>query len=568
MTDIPQSGADSGQPPRRSDWAAAAALAAGAATLVVLPLVLLGNVSGHDVEFHLPNWIDVARHWREGVFYPHWSGGGHFGFGDPRYIIYPPFSWLIGGALATLLPGVMLPGVYVWIAVALTALTVYRLAREWFAHGAALWAAALYALNPYLLLVVSHRSAYPELLAASVFPLAFLFASRLGRSGVNERRNGLALAVAFACVWLSNVPAAVIASYALGFVLLWHAVRARSPRPLLCGGLALALGLGLAAFYILPVAAEMSWIQSEGAFSGGLSVENNLLFNRSDDEDHTVFNLLVSELACAELALAGVAFPLALGRINKEKGRENQALREALPVLLSVAALYGVLLFRWSKPIWLLMPRLWMAEFPWRSLYILNLALVVAIVAVGRGMLRKAVWGAVVVALWMVMGGAILVRAPWLPDEVHGLIEEAESQAGYVGVVDEFLPRGVNPEQLDSSAPLVGLADAEDEDKERPAPGVRILAWHCEEKRIAVESTEAVRLRLHLLNYPAWRATVNGRAVTPEAEEETGQMILTAPPGKSELRAWFGNTADRTAGASVSLGAVAILLVLALRRRA
>src|SRR5208282_5056067 len=168
---------------------------------------------------------------------------------------------------------------YVWICVAANALGAWRLGSEWFSPRAALFAAAIYATNPYLLLVYSQRCAYSELLASSFFPIALLFALRVGRSGREGMRAALWLAPAFACMWLCNVPAAVLASYGLGFVLLWLAIRGRSLRPLARGGIGMALGLGLAAFYILPIAMEMKWTQGQDAFAGGLSLWNNFLFH-------------------------------------------------------------------------------------------------------------------------------------------------------------------------------------------------------------------------------------------------------------------------------------------------
>ncbi len=561
------SAATSPDPPAPSarDWGAAILLAAGLGTLAIAPILVLGNVSGHDVEFHLPNWIDVAQHWREGVFYPHWSGGGHFGYGDPRFIIYPPFSWLLGGLLATILPGTMLPGAYVWICVAANTLGAWRLAREWFSERAALCAAALYATNPYLLLVYTHRCAYAELLASAFFPVALLFALRAAHPGRDGMRAALAMAPAFACIWLSNVPAAVLGSYALGFVLLWLAIRARSPWPLVRGGLAMALGLALASFYILPIALEMHWIQSEGAFAGGLSLWNNFLFHRSDDADHTAFNLLVSALACGEMAVAGAAFPLALRRLRGPDGQASEPLRQGLPALCAVAAVYAVMLFPWSEPVWRVLPRIWMAEFPWRSLYIFNLALAMAIVAAIRSTKRPLAWAGLVAVIWLLAGGAILSGAPWAPDEIHEMLAAAQSERGYEGVVDEFLPVGVDPERLDADAPRLAVIDESGEQVKDSSAKITVLLWNTEEKQFAVESPEPARVCLHLVNYRAWRASVNGARVTAETETDTGQMVIAVPAGHSDVRVWFGHTPDRTAGPAVSFGACCLLLILRLR---
>ncbi|HKO03394.1 MAG TPA: hypothetical protein VJW51_01540 [Candidatus Acidoferrales bacterium] len=540
-------------------------MAAALATCAILPIILLGNVSGHDAEFHLPNWIDVARHWHEGVLYPHWSGGGHFGFGDPRFIIYPPLSWLVGGLLAVLLPGAMLPGAYVWICVVANALGAWRLAREWFSPRAALYAAAFYATNPYLLLVYTQRCAYSELLASSFFPIALLFAMRVGRSGREGMRAALCLAPAFGCMWITNVPASVLASYGLGFVLLWLAMRARSPWPLLRGGFGLALGLGLAAFYILPIALEMKWTQGQDAFAGGLSLWNNFLFHRSEDADHTAFNLVVSALACGEMILAGVAFPVALRRMRGADGRPQEPLRSGLPVLCSLAAIYAVMLFPWSQPIWRILPRIWMAEFPWRSLYILNLALAMALVAALRGAKWRAVWAALAAVVWLGAGSVILAGAPWNPEEIHGVIAAANSPEGFEGVVDEFLPAGVDPDSLEADAPRFVSVDESGEPQEVGGLRISSVLWNSEQKRFTVESDERANIRLHLVNYPAWRATVNGAPVPPQTDSATGQMVIPVPAGRSEVRVWFGHTPDRTAGPAVSLAALAALILL--RRR-
>jgi len=219
------------------------------------------------------------------------------------------------------------------------------------------------------------------------------------------------------------------------------------------------------------------------------------------------------------------------------------------------------MLFPWSEPLWRILPRIWMAEFPWRSLYILNIALALAIVAAIWRAKRPIAWGALVTVFWLGAGGTILSLAPWDPDEIHDLVEAAHSEQGYPGVVDEFLPVGVDPDSLDADAPRLMAVDATGEEIEDSGVKTTILLWNAEEKRFTAESAEPARLRLHLVNYRPWRATVNAAPLVPQTDSDTGQMVIPVPAGHSEVRVWFGHTPDRTLGPAVSLVALVVFLL-------
>src|ERR1022692_2625954 len=72
------------------------------AFLVIFPFFFLGNPSGHDFEFHVNSWMEVLGQWRQGIVYPLWAALSQYGYGEARFIFYPPVSWTVGAALGAL----------------------------------------------------------------------------------------------------------------------------------------------------------------------------------------------------------------------------------------------------------------------------------------------------------------------------------------------------------------------------------------------------------------------------------------------------------------------------------
>ena len=99
--------------------------------LAITPFFWRGSPSGHDFEFHMFSWMDVLSQWKQGIVYPRWAALAHWGYGEARFLFYPPASWVLGAGLGAILPWRTVPGVYCWIALLLSGLSMYRLGREW-----------------------------------------------------------------------------------------------------------------------------------------------------------------------------------------------------------------------------------------------------------------------------------------------------------------------------------------------------------------------------------------------------------------------------------------------------
>jgi hypothetical protein len=98
-------------------------------------------------------------------------------------------------------------------------------------------------------------------------------------------------------------------------------------------------------------------------------------------------------------------------------------------------------------------------------------------------------------------------------------------------------------------------------------PVVRVERWSPEEKDVSIGAPLPFYLGLRMLNYPAWRAEINGKMLTPLGGEDYNQMVIWVPAGQSNITVRFTRTWDRTAGGIASLAGLVVAGWLVLRRR-
>ena len=516
------------------------------ALAVVVPWLFLGIPSGHDFEFHVNSWMEVLGQWKQGIVYPRWAALAHFGYGEARFMFYPPISWLLGALLGALLPWKLAPAAFVFVALTLSGCSMFLLARRYLVRPDAIFAAALYAANPYYLVIVYWRSAFAELLAGALLPLLLLQILELPDT---RHRAVIPLGLLVAAAWLINAPSAVMINYSLAFLIAVVAILRRSPQVLLYGAAAIILGAGLAAFYIVPAAYEQKWVAIAQVLAPGVRPQDNFLFTILEDIDHNRFNFLVSLVAAAQIVmLAGAAL---LSRLRR---RESPQLGWTIAAwsLLSV-----LLMFSFTFSLWQHLPKLRFVQLPWRWLLCLNVPFALLTTMAWRRWAARAVVCAAMLFVLVIAWHRI--QAPWWDTsaDLNEMLDNQQDGSGYEGT-DEYVPTGADPYEIDKNARRVTFDGA-------GRSRIEVKQWGAESKFFIADVTSPGKLVLRLFNYPAWRVEVNGHPVASETREITGQLTIPVETGQNQVRITFIRTWDRTAGGLISAATVLLVIIVAIR---
>ncbi len=530
------------------------ALIVAAAWVAVVPMMIFGNPRGHDFDLQIPGWLEAEHQLSQGVLFPLWTAGANHGFGAPFFVFYPPLSRALGATLGLLLPWALAPGCYTWLALIAAGLGMYTLASEWLRQRDSACAAVLYVLNPYLLLTIYKRSDYAELLGSALFPLLIWSAIRV----VHQDKAGIVrLAAVFAAIWITDLPAAVIASYSVAGLLVLGALVYRSSRPILWGALAIITGFGSIAFFLLPAAWERQWVNINQAVKFVWMPEHNFLFDHSNIAQYVGFNRGLSWFATVVIIITVLAAVW---------GRE---LRRRYPQDWRLLAIFGALaalmMFPPALVLYKFLPELHYVQFPWR--WMSPVCVVYALftgAAIAQARNKALLWSAMAVII-VAMAATIVRTTWWDPGNryLHELLADMPRHLENNGATWSS-PLGSQPSKLDWAAPDVAVANTGAQTSE-PAQ-VNIEGWSANRKVFSIQSATPVLVALKLLNYPGWHAQVNRHPVSLSTDSETGQMLLELPAGSSQVQISFGMTADRKLGFAISVITALGLLVFALRR--
>ncbi len=579
-----------------------------AALAAIAPQLIRGNSCGHDFDVHLVSWLDCANAWKHGIVYPHWTPSANWGAGEPRFVYYPPLTWMLGAALGLVLPfgpdvsWHVAPIALTFLILAGTGLATRALALEACHDAASTLAGCAAIFSGFTLFTAYERAAFPEFMGGVCLPLLILFvlrdrnattpkndvilsdrtrnavkrkgaegpAFRTGFDLLSRALDGstVPLALALACAWLSNAPLGVIASYLLAaLALLWAWLR-RSWAPLLRAAVASLLGLGVTAFYWIPSAFERQWVDIRQAYEDpGYNFENNWAFAHHanpvlalhDVVLHTVSAISVSMIA---VALAGLFVCWRRGTLPAQK---LTGARIWIP-LAAIPLVVLVLLFPISRPVWQLLPEWRFLQYPWRWMEAVEAPMAIFFAAAvwpraRRARLFMACACALAFLAATVYAGEVFFQVCYPEDTVTSTLADFRSGAGFEGMW-EYEPPNADRSMIAMGLPAACLVDdptielgKQNDDGDlawNAAQGTcqatfpAVTGWETdpEHLRIRAATTQAGFLVLRLLAFPAWSVRVNGQPVRDLPQREDGLIAVPVPAGEVNLTVDWTITPD------------------------
>jgi hypothetical protein len=382
--------------------------------IAAAPLLKPGYFWGaHDARHDVYFIFQYLRGIEGGDWLARWSPDFSWGYGYPFFLIYGPFTSLMGALLVGFLGFGYTQAVEALFAAAIIAsgLAMYGYVRSWLGRNAALVAAVTYVFLPYRLVEVYVRASLAEYVALMWLPLilwSVRAAFQATKPGSGERRAGsgvlgplLATALTYAGLMItSNLVALIFTPLLALYCLLLLLNRIDEEQPLrrlskesffpllanlirVCTApvLGLLLGLLLSAFFWIPALSEGGLVNQDQWYGGYYNPELHFVYPHQLLEPGWGFGIsqpgpddmqqgaLSFQLGAVPLALAILAL---VGLRAIPAGRRRELTLLLVWLLLAIFLMLPVSTWAWRN-----VGFVSFAQFPWRWLMIAALPLAV-----------------------------------------------------------------------------------------------------------------------------------------------------------------------------------------------
>jgi len=503
------------------------------AMLLLAPALVLGTLISHSSPQNLTWAGQFSEQFRAGTLYPRWMSESFDGLGSPTFYFYPPLPFWIDALVSVLTFNVLSVPYRLAVTSVLILWASGLTMRAWLLRTtgnrtADLLGALAYMAAPYHLLDYYMRGAFAEFTAYALLPLIVLAIRLIA----DRRRAGLVLlTLSYGGLLMSHLPTALLASVTVipAYVLFraWRLGERRAVAGMLLrclmGG---ALGIGLAALYLVPALELQDWISADELWTSFYRVENWFVLAPERWVDPATMRAIAS-LALAA-AVLGVGLWIVLLQMPAGDMRRQEFGFWIAICLVCLALMVGLVPWFWELPLLL------KVQFPWRLMVVAEFAAITALCLTPFGAVRPRVAYIFIAAAVALAPGAVLI----VTDAAARIDFTWRSRPLDRHDVKEYQPRGYK--QAGSRYADLGLEPLKDVPAISCTPAARICRGENGRfgaMRITVDSDAPTKVVLRRFFFPAWQVDTGlGTGASLGPTEPLRLVSFQAPAGQTVAR--------------------------------
>lgn len=527
----------------------------------VLPFFQPGFFSIHD-DTQIARTSEMMNSLQDGMFPVRWVENLGYGYGYPIFNYYAPFPYYVSGVIGVLGTDALIATKAAFvIATVLAGILMYLFVKEFLGKIPAFAAAVVYLYFPYHAVNIYVRGNLNEVFAYAFFPIVLLGFYKLYYLSSYKLKEvvgwcvvtGVGISLIVISHNLSAYMTALVLGLLTGAALIFKKGKKKEFICALVG--AGGIGLGLSAFYWLPVLLEMNYSDVISQVGGG-----------ADYPDHFVclaqywnspWGFGGSGPGCVD----GMSFKL--GKINVLLtafavialfcGYSSKRLKERQFLLFSMGCVLLFAIFvstQYSAFLWQIIPRIDFLQFPWR--FINFAAIAISVLIAGLVYVTGKTLGNIA-ALLLGVGVAVstifLHAELFVPQTSYDRSAEYYTNTNFVRwetskISDEYMPPRFAVPQSEAEVPrekiLVSTGSAV----------ISELSIKAGYLKATIDAETESRVLLTIAPFPAWEIQRNGRAV--DFVNKNNGIELAIPRGESEIEARFVQTPVQKIGNGIS----------------
>jgi hypothetical protein len=522
------------------------------------PLWQAGYFSHHD-NLQTMRILEMRKCFSDWQIPCRWVPDMGYGNGFPLFNFYSVLPYYIGGLISYVTSYIIAAKILFFIPLVMGGIFMYLFLKEFFPELPAFVGATIFTLAPYKALDIYVRGAIAESFAITLAPLIFYFSYRLIKSSTKSNFLGFSLSLA-GFLMCHNI----MTLFFFPLVLLWILLILFYERKnTFVIALALALGVGLASFFLFPAFLEKGLVQTDTLVRGDLDFRAHFVSIRQlffdytwgygasipGDQDTISFQVGFVQWIFTTIGLLLVFFSF----IKQKKLHITPRL--GLPLFWGIVFIFSVFMTHdRSAFIWERISLLHFAQFPWRFLSISIIAGSIMTSFVISELPKKwQLYGSIgVVLVTLFLNWRFFRPEKFFPNYTDQLIfsQDLWEEQQKAGILD-YLPKTARePKEPAPSQPIIvsGIAD--------------VTSFHKGSDNFSMQinvKTPSV-VEMPIFDFPNWQVSVNNKDTKVNHDNYLGRVEYALDQGEYTVNGVLQNTLVRTAANIITMLSVILLL--------